>query len=202
MTSRTAHWIFIFVFIGCSNALAQSETSVTIDQAKQNYLNRNLAGAISDLTRALELINQELLKQLESGFPAPPNDWKADPPMSQVTKTAYATGLVSKCKYYKLGGGQSIDIEFQTHAPKISNIKMAFLNPSMLNQMGDGVKIATVSERRCIERYDVIDKFAELIFIPTSSLMITIRGWDMKNTSVVAKFAESIKWKILEEIAP
>jgi hypothetical protein len=79
---------------------------------------------------------------------------------------------------------------------------MVFLNPSMLNQMGEGVKISTISDRRCIERYDLIDKFAELIFVPTSSLMITIRGWDMKNTDVVAKFAESVKWKLLEEIFP
>jgi hypothetical protein len=202
MTTRTAPWIFTVILFFSIKVYAQNEISNTIDQAKQNYINKNLSESIDDLNRALEMINQELLTQLESIFPDPLNDWKAEPPLSQVTKSAYSTGLVSKCKYYKKGGGQSVDIEIQTNAPKIANIKMVFVNPSMLIQMGEGVKISTVSDRRCIERYDLIDKFAELIFVPTSSLMITIRGWDMKNTGVVAKFAERVKWKLLEEIFP
>lgn len=202
MTTRTAPWIFAVIFALSVPVFAQNDVCNTIEQAKQNYINKNLSESIRDLDRALELINQELLTQLESIFPDPLNDWKAEPPLSQVTKSAYSTGLASKCKYYKKGGGQSVDIEIQTNAPRIANLKLAFVNPSMLNQMGAGVKISTVTDRRCIERYDVIDKFAELIFVPTSSLMITIRGWDMKNTSVVAKYAESVKWKLLEEIFP
>ncbi|MCU0644449.1 MAG: hypothetical protein MUC94_09310 [bacterium] len=202
MTSRTAQWIFMVILFFGMEVYAQSEISDTIEQAKQHYIKKNFSESISDLNRALEMINQELLKQLETVFPDPLHDWRVEAPLSQVTKNAYATGLVSKCKYYKKSGGQSVDIEIQTNAPKISNLKMVFLNPSMLNQMGEGVKISTISDRRCIERYDLIDKFAELIFVPTSSLMITIRGWDMKNTDVVAKFAESVKWKLLEEIFP
>lgn len=202
MSSRTAPWIFAVILIFSIKVSAQNEISNTIDQARQNYINKNLSESISDLNRALEMINQELLMQLESIFPDPLNDWRAEPPLSQVTKSAYSTSLVSKCKYYKKGGGQSVDIEIQTNAPRIANIKMAFVNPSLLSQMGEGVKISTVTDRRCIERYDLIDKFAEMIFVPTSSLMITIRGWDMKNTGVVAKFAERVKWNVLDEIFP
>lgn len=202
MTTRTAHWIFMVILFFCVELCAQNEISDTIEQAKQHYIKKNLSESIGALNRALELINQELLARLESIFPVPLHDWRVEPPLSQVTKSAYSTGLLSKCKYYKKSGGQSVDIEIQTNAPKISNIKMIFLNPSMLNQMGEGVKISSVNDRRCIERYDQIDKFAELIFVPTSSVMITIRGWDMKNTSVVAKFAENVKWKLLEEIFP
>lgn len=202
MSSRTAPWIFAVILIFSIKVSAQNEISNTIDQARQNYINKNLSESISDLNRALEMINQELLMQLESIFPDPLNDWRSEPPLSQVTKSAYSTSLVSKCKYYKKGGGQSVDIEIQTNAPRIANIKMAFVNPSLLSQMGEGVKISTVTDRRCIERYDLIDKFAEMIFVPTSSLMITIRGWDMKNTGVVAKFAERVKWNVLDEIFP
>jgi len=142
------------------------------------------------------------LSQLESVFPEPARNWRVNSPSSRVTKTAYTTSLISKCKYYRKGGGQSVDIEIQTNAPRIANIKMALVNPSMLNQMGNGVKISKVDDRRCIERYDPIDKFAELIFVPSTSVMITIRGFEMKNTKIVAEYAEKLKWDLLGEIFP
>jgi len=193
---------FVFTFLFVTSVQAQNEIIETIDGAKQLYLQKNFSESANYLSRALELINEEILKQLKSIFPEPLNNWRGNQPSSRVTKTAYTTSLVSKCKYYKKGGGQSVDIEIQTNAPGIANIKMVFVNPSRLNQMGTGVKISTVDDRRCIERYDPIDKFAELIFVPSSSVLINIRGFEMKNTKVIAKYAEKIKWDLLEEIFP
>ncbi len=202
MASRTICITFVLIWSWVSLAYSQDEIIETIDQAKQLYLEKNFSESVNYLGHALELINNELLTRVESVFPEPFKGWRVDPPFSRTTETAYTTSLVSKCKYYKEGGGQSVEIEIQTNAPRIANIKMAFMNPLVVKQLGNGAKISTVNDRSCIERYDLIDKFAELIFVPLSSVMITIRGYEMKNINVVAKYAERIKWDLLGEIFP
>lgn len=202
MTSRTTYWIFTLILFFHVSVYAQNEITETIDEAKQLYLGKNLSESIRSLSRALELMNGELLAQMESVFPEPLSGWRSEPPVSRMNKTAYTSGLISTCKYFKKGGGPSIEIEIQTNAPRIANIKMAFVNPSLINQMGAGVKISTFAERSCIERYDPVDQFAELIFVPTSSVLLTIRGFEMKDTSVIAQFAEKMKWNSLASLFP
>lgn len=202
MTTRTSCITLLSFLSIVTVSHSQSEIIETIDEARQHYLQKNLAEAINSLNQALELINQELLTQMESIFPMPLDNWKADAPSGQVTKTAYATSLISKRKYFKKGGGQSIEIELQTNAPRIATVKMVFVNPSMINQMGSDAKISTISDRTGIERYDPIDKFAELIFVPTASVLISIRGYEMKDTRAVAEYAEKLHWELLEEIFP
>lgn len=202
MASRMIFITFVLIFSGLSLAEAQNEIIEAIDQAKQLYLEKKFSESASYLSHALELINKELLSQVAAAFPAPLNGWNADPPFSRAAKTAYTTSLVSNCKYFKAGGGQSVEIEIQTNSPRIANIKMAFVNPLMVKQLGADAKITTVNDRSCIERYDPIDKFAELVFVPTSSVLITIRGYEMKDIGIVAKYAERIKWDLLGEIFP
>jgi len=202
MATRTIFITCVFICSLVCSTYAQNEIIETIDEAKQLYLQKNLSESVSYLGRALELINKELLTQVESVFPEPLKNWKVDPPLSRTIETAYTSSLISTCKYYKRGGEQSIEIEIQTNAPRIANIKMAFVNPLMIKQLGDGAKISSVNDRSCIERYDPIDKFAELIFVPTSSVLITIRGYEMKNSEIVAEYAEKIKWDLLGEIFP
>lgn len=200
MTTRTICMTFVLTGLLVSLAFSQDEIIQTIDQAKQLYLEKNLSETIDYLNHAVELINKEILTQIESVFPEPLKGWRTEPPVSRAAKTAYTSSLVSNCKYYKEGGGQSVEIEIQTNAPRIANIKMAFVNPLVVKQLGDGAKISSVNDRRCIERYDPIDKFAELVFVPTSAVLITIRGYELKNIDVVAKYAARIKWDLLGEI--
>jgi len=200
MASRSISITFVLIWSWVSFVYSQHEIIETIEQAKQLCLEKNFSGSIDYLTHAIGLINKELLTQVESVFPDPLKGWRVEPPFSRTTETAYTTSLVSNCKYYKEGGGQSVEIEIQTNAPRIANIKMAFVNPLVVKQLGDGAKISTVNDRSCIERYDPIDKFAELVFVPLSTVMITIRGYEMKNIDVVAKYAGQIKWDLLGKI--
>ena len=202
MATRTISITCVFILSWFSLIYSQNEITETIDQAKQLYIDKNLTESMEYLNHAIELINKELLVQVESVFPKPLKGWRTEPPFSRAKETAYTTSLVSNCKYFKKGGGQSVEIEIQTNAPRIANIKMAFVNPLMVKQLGDGAKITTINDRSCIERYDPIDKFAELVFIPSTSVLITIRGYEMKNVEFVAKYAERIKWDLLGEIFP
>lgn len=202
MASRTGFTTLVLVLSMVALVYAQNDIVTTIDKAKQLYVQKDLSQSVQYLTEALELMNKELLAQLESIFPEPLRNWNADPPLSRKTATSYSTSLVSNCKYYKKGGGQSVEIEIQTNAPRIANIKMALTNPLMVKQLGDGAKISKVNDRRCIERLDSIDRFVELVFVPSYSVMITIRGHDMTDTDVVAEYAEKVKWELLEQLFP
>ena len=103
-----------------------------------------------------------------------------------------------KRSYYKTGGGASVDIKMETNSLRIGNIKMLFDSPSKLNRVDDKMKVSSVDDRKCLEKYDPIDHYAELIFVPTSSVIVTIIGQDMKNTDTIQEFAKRIKWDILE----
>ena len=188
---------FVFIF---TPVFSQDEITETIEQAKQLYLQNDLSETATQLSRALELVNSELLIRLESIFPEPLKNWRMNTPTSRINKTAYTSGLISTCKYFKKGGGSSLDIRVETNTPRIANIKRAFVNPAMIKQLGSNAKISTVDDRRCIECYDPIDNFAELIFVANSSILITIRGHDVKNTKIAAKYAKNIEWDSLEEI--
>ncbi len=202
MTSRTG---FITVFVTmllASASFCQEEVLRSIEEAKGFYLAKQISQAAKSLSTALDLVNKEIIAQVESIFPEPLNNWRRDLPLSRITLTAYTTSVVSKCRYYKQGGGQSVEIEIQTNAPRIANIKMAFANPAMVKQLGDGARIVSLGYHSAIERYDGVDRFAELMLAPTPTVLITIRGYEMNNTDVVTKFAEKFNWKLVEQLFP
>ncbi len=202
MASRTGFITLLLVISLASVSFAQDDVIRAIDEAKGFYLDKKVAQAANSLNAALELINKELIAQVESVFPEPLKNWRRDLPLSRITPTAYTISVVSKCSYYKQGGGQSVEIEIQTNSPRIANIKMAFANPAMVKQLGNGARIVTVSDRSAIERYDGVDRFAELVLIPTMSVLITIRGFEMSDTEVVTKFAEKFNWKLMDQLFP
>ena len=131
MTPRTSGITFVLIWSWISLIYSQNKIIETIDQAKQLYLEKNLSGSIDYLNQALKLVNNEILIRVESVFPQPLKGWRVESPFSRTAKTAYTTSLVSNCKYYEEGSGKSIEIEFQTNAPGIANIKRAFINPLM-----------------------------------------------------------------------
>jgi hypothetical protein len=202
MIRQIGWWAMVILMGLAMPTLAQDEITEAMDAAKQFYAQKNIAESIQALNRALELLQSAMLQQLELLFPKPLDNWRGEAPTSRVNKTAYATGLLANCKYFKKGGGPSVEIEIQTHAPRIANIKMAFMNPSLLNQMGGGAKIITIADQRCIERYEPVDKFAELIFVPAASVLILVRGYEMNDASVVSQFAERIDWDQLAALFP
>lgn len=174
---------------------AQDEITTTIDIAKKQYQSKNLLEAKRSLEQALELLTKKLMVQLEILYPDPLKNWRGEPPTSHLIKDAYNVFLNSQRKYFKLGGGESVDIILETNTTKIASLKRIFVNPSKVSQIGDNAKISTIKEYRCVEKYDPVDRFAELIFLPVSTLLITIRGYEMKDVSIVRKYAEKIKWE-------
>lgn len=201
MASR-AGTITVLILLSASLGFGQQDVIRAIEEAKGFYLAKQIAQAANALSTALDLVNKEIIAQVESVFPEPLKEWRRDLPLSRITPTAYTTSVVSKCRYFKHGGGQSVEIEIQTNAPRIANIRMAFANPAMVKQLGDGARIVTVSDYSAIERYDGVDRFAELMLVPTPSVLITVRGYEMKDAQVVAKFAEKFNWKLIEQLFP
>ena len=188
----------IFLLMISSQSISQDPVTETMDQAKAFYLQGNMKEAVQGLEKALQLINDRLEEKLTGSLPEPLNGWRADDAFATTTNIGLVSGIKVKKRYYKKGGGPSVDIEIVTNSIKIGNIKRMFSSPSMLKRAGDNIKIATVAERKCVERFDPVDRYAELIFVPTSTLLITITGQDMKNTDTVSKYADRLNWNELE----
>ncbi|MEE4311276.1 MAG: hypothetical protein V2J62_05355 [candidate division KSB1 bacterium] len=188
----------VFCLAFASQSISQDLVTETMDQAKAFYIQGNMKEAVQGLEKALQLINDRLEEKLTSSLPEPLNGWRADDAFATTSNMGHISGIKVKKRYYKKGGGPSVDIEIVTNSIKIGNIKRMFSSPSMLKRAGDNIKIATVADRKCVERFDPIDRYAELIFVPTSTLLITITGQDMKNTDTVSKYADRLNWNELE----
>lgn len=199
---NVGRFIILTIFLSALSAHGQDEITSTIEEAKKSYLHNELFEAAKMLDRSLDLIHNKLLTQLESLFPKHLKGWNADSPSSRIKKDAYNIGLISKRKYYKNGGGPSVEISMETNSTRIARIQAIFVNPANIKQVNNNAKISLIEDLRCIEIYDPIDKFSELIFIPTSSLLISIRGHEMKNTNIAAKYAKKLAWDRICELFP
>jgi len=202
MKLHIVFWVVYFLTICCSTSYSQDQIVEGLELAKQLYLKADYSETAKQLTRVLDLLNEMLLTKLKSAFPEPIGGWRCSDPEGKISGISGLTGLTVKRRYFKEGGGPSLDIEMVTNSIKIASIKMLFTSPSLVNRAGDNLKISTVANRKCIEKFDAIDRYAELTFVPTSTLIVTIIGQDMKDTQTAIKFAEKIKWEELEAIFP
>ncbi len=202
MASRTGISLLLFIACTFTRAVAQDPVADTIEQAKVLYLQGSYKETSEQLVKALQLVNEQLLEKLKKSFPKPEGGWRANEAIGNVAGMSFLTGLNAKRSYFKQGGGPSIDIEIVTNSVKIGNIKMLFASPSMIHRAGENLKISTVANRTCLEKYDPVDRYAELTFAPTSTLMITIIGQEMKNADAVIQYAGKIDWDELEKSFP
>ncbi len=200
MITRTGCLIIFFITLSSSLSFSQDNIIEVIDLAKDSYTQESYYDASKQLIKALQLINEKILSEIKASFPKPLNGWRALEAKSLKKEISSVSGLKVKRNYFKKGGGSSVDIEIVTNSMKIANIKMLFSSPSMLKRADSNLKINTIADFKCLEKYDPIDKYAELIFVPNSSLLITIIGQDMKDTKTIIKYAEKIDWEGLEEI--
>ena len=200
--TRTASIVLSFLFLITVPLFSQNEIIDIIDIAKESVLQHSYQEASDQLSKALELLNEKLIFELSAAFPEPLKGWRADDVKNSKSNISNVTSLTVKRSYFKEGGGPSVDMEIVTNSMRIGSIKMLFSSPSMVKRAGNNLKISSVADRKCIERYDPIDRYAELTFVPTSTLLITIIGHDMKNIKTVTKYAERIDWDRLEEKFP
>jgi len=203
MELKTAcHWFFIVGFILMSSFVySQDEIIDALSEAKSAYLNKEYMEAASKLNTALKRINDLVIVELKSFLPEPFGGWDAHKPEGGASGLALLSELSVKRRYYKRGTGKSIDVEIVSNAAKIPAIRMWFTNPLTLNSQ-QGMQISEVNDHRCIEKYEKLDRYAELNFIVGSSLLLVIRGFETKNTDDVRQFAERIDLDKLENRFP
>lgn len=203
MNLKTAYrWFSILSFILMSSfAYSQDEVIEALGEAKSAYLNKEYMEAAAKLNEALNRINELVIAELKSFLPEPFSGWDAHKPEGGASGLALLSELSVKRRYYKRGTGKSIDIEIISNAAKIPTIRMWFANPIMMNSQ-EGMQITEVNHHRCIEKYEELNRYAEINFIVGSSLLVVIRGFETKNTDDVRKFAERIDLEKLENRFP
>lgn len=201
-TARCGILVLLLVVNAHFSSAQQDEIVDVIDQAKEAYVERDYQQAASQLQKAWQMVNQLLTEELKTFFPEPTKGWRADSPTSAVTGMTFLVGFNARRSYYRKGGGSSVDIEFISNASKISTYRMWLVNPTLMSQTSARTRISTVAGFRCIEKYDAIDRYAELNFLPGSNLLVTLKGYDMKDTKELQKLADKIDWNGLQQRFP
>ncbi|MBN1353021.1 hypothetical protein JXJ21_26765 [candidate division KSB1 bacterium] len=202
MEFKTAYLRFcILTFILMSGWLnAQDEIVEIMNEAKSAYQNKEYMEAASNLNEALRQINDLIIAELKSFLPESFDGWNAQKAEGGASGLSLLSELSVKRRYLK-SGGKSVDVEIVSNAAKIPTIRMWFANPASMNAH-EGFEISEINKFRCIERYDKLDRYAELNFIVGSSLLVVIRGFETKNTDDVKKFAEKIDLQKIENKYP
>ncbi|MBN2010999.1 hypothetical protein JW960_16745 [candidate division KSB1 bacterium] len=197
MAVRIFSCVILIVMLLKSTGFSQEPADLL--QQAQEYLNRSEYSMVVELlTKALGQIESLLLEEMKTCFPDAPKGWRTDAVNGNIVSTGKGNGIVATRTYYREGGGSSIDIKVETNALRTGNIRAMIMSPSKLQRVDAAMTLATVASRRCLERYDAVDRYGELIFVPTSSVIITFKAFDSKNNDMLHQIAEAMDWSRIE----
>jgi hypothetical protein len=191
--------VVIVLLIGMMNTIRAESDEVgdLIDYAKKAYLENDYRNAAAQLNKALDKINQLLVNDLKSFLPEPFNGWDADPPEGGASGLDLLSKLSVKRRYFKRGTGKSIEFEIISNSPQIPSLRMWLSNPQILNSK-ENIQIDEIDDKRCITRFEALDRFAEVNMIVGSSMLVRIRGFEAKNLDDVKDFAKKLDVKKME----
>jgi hypothetical protein len=197
MTARNFFVIIIIVLVMTSAGSAQNPKDLV--QQAQQYLDRSdYRMAAELLSKALNQIQELMLVDLKSCFPDAPGGWRAEDVKGTVVTSGREIGLSATRSYYREGGGSSIDIKIETNSLRTENIRSLIVSPSKLQRVDATMNINTIAEHRCLEKYDPVDKYGEIIFVPTPSVIVTFKAFDCQDTKMLSQFAKQMNWSALE----
>lgn len=183
-------------------ASAQEKVPDIVHRALISYQGKNYLQAVRQLNEAILLIQQDLQQKMNRCFPEELKDWRSDESELQSSSIGIATDIAIRKSYFKKGGGKSVDIKIELSPTKVANIRMMFVNPSQVKRAGNTMKLDQVADQKCLSSHDRIDRYARLIFIPSSSVKVTIIGYDMNDLKTVTRFAGKMDWSYIQRTFP
>ncbi len=168
-----------------------------IDRARAAYAAKRYVSSVEALQEVIRIINEKLVAQLEQVFPKSFGGWETSGPRNESTG---ATSICVKQYFYKEDFPDHVEIEAKLKSPAAPNVRMWLANPRQMARSTEGTTITKVAGRRCIQRWDKSDQFAELMFLIGADTVVRIRGFNVKNVGVIEKFPEKMDLAALEEM--
>jgi hypothetical protein len=178
-----------------------ADTVITVlDAARDAYARNEYRRTITQLQRAISLIQGQLIKELEQYFPKPFGDWEEMSTQENSSASISGAALSVKKLFYHRKTSASVEIEFAIDRTKAANFKTWLANPLEMRSSSQAAEIVTIAGKRFVAEFDKTGKHGELSLVLGASAIVRIVGDNIKDLEHLRLFAERIDYDALREI--
>ncbi|HPE59360.1 MAG: hypothetical protein KDI15_12635 [Thiothrix sp.] len=171
------------------------EVTDSIKEATDAYEQGDHTGAIENLNYAVQLIQQQKGKALESLLPAAPDGWTAgDAESTAVGAAMFGGGVTAERRYTK--GDSSISVQIVTDSPMLQGMMALFTNPMFASSSGG--KMEKVAGQKVISSYDSTKQGGDYKIAVANRFLVTVTG-DKVSKDEMDAFVEGIDFDAMEK---
>jgi hypothetical protein len=160
-----------------------------IDQAARQYQADDLAGAVSNLDYASQLIRQKKSERMKALLPEALPGWLAKTATAQTLGVAVFGGGTTVSRDYFTASGTAVSVEIVSDSPVLQSIIMMLDNP--LFAVGS---LQTVKGQRAMIRYDEKERSGEINVVVAGRFIVTVKGRQIDQAGLL-RYAEAVDFE-------
>ena len=178
-----------------NSSLMADDVIKTIEEAVNQYKSGDLAGAVSNLDYASQLIRQKKSEVMKNLLPEPLKGWEADAPTAQAIGTAVFGGGITVTREYTAKQSR-VTIDIISDSPVLQSLVMMINNPMVAGASGG--KLVTVNGQRAIVQYDEASRSGDVNIVVANRFMVTVKGQKVDREDLLA-YANAVDFETLSK---
>ncbi|WP_417911479.1 hypothetical protein [Candidatus Electronema sp. TJ] len=173
--------------------LANDDIINVIEQAVRQYRANDLAGAISNLDYAAQLIRQKKSERMKALLPVPLPGWQAKPASAKSLGAAVFGGGSTVSRDY-FTASSALSMEIVSDSPVLQSIIMMLNNPLFAGASGGNIQ--TIKQQRAMIKYNASDRSGEINIVVAGRFIVTIKGRAVDQDTML-RYAEAMDFEML-----
>ena len=173
--------------------LANDDIINVIEQAVRQYRANDLAGAISNLDYAAQLIRQKKSERMKALLPEPLPGWQAKPAAAKSLGAAVFGGGSTVSRDY-FTASSVLSMEIVSDSPVLQSIIMMLNNPLFAGASGGNLQ--TIKQQRAMIKYNANDRSGEINIVVAGRFIVTIKGRAVDQDTML-RYAEAMDFDAL-----
>lgn len=173
--------------------LANDDIINVIEQAVRQYRANDLAGAISNLDYAAQLIRQKKSERMKALLPEPLPGWQAKAAAAKSLGAAVFGGGSTVSRDY-FTASSALSMEIVSDSPVLQSIIMMLNNPLFAGASGGNIQ--TIKQQRAMIKYNANDRNGEINIVVAGRFIVTIKGRAVDQDTML-RYAEAMDFEAL-----
>ncbi|MGX9727254.1 MAG: hypothetical protein ACTFAK_08025 [Candidatus Electronema sp. VV] len=173
--------------------LANDDIINVIEQAVRQYRANDLAGAISNLDYAAQLIRQKKSERMKALLPEPLPGWQAKAAAAKSLGAAVFGGGSTVSRDY-FTASSALSMEIVSDSPVLQSIIMMLNNPLFAGASGGNLQ--TIKQQRAMIKYNANDRSGEINIVVAGRFIVTIKGRAVDQDTML-RYAEAMDFEAL-----
>ncbi len=173
--------------------LANDDIINVIEQAVRQYRANDLAGAISNLDYAAQLIRQKKSERMKALLPEPLPGWQAKAASAKSLGAAVFGGGSTVSRDY-FTASSALSVEIVSDSPVLQSIIMMLNNPLFAGASGGNLQ--TIKQQRAMIKYSEQDRSGEINIVVAGRFIVTVKGRAV-DQNIMLRYAEAMDFDAL-----